>query len=118
MEVPLLGGDHLVPLLPQAIGSPTVKNVDPGNSLAVQWLELRASTAGGSGSIPSQGTKVLQAVRCGQLKKKNVDPILGIHTLALRRQLALRHGARYLTSLILSFLICTLETITAPLSRD
>ena len=40
------------------------------NSLAVQWLGLRASTAGGMGSIPGWGTKNPQAVRCGQKKKK------------------------------------------------
>ena len=40
-----------------------------GNSLAVQWLELQASTAGGMGSIPGQGTKILQAPQ--PKKKKN-----------------------------------------------
>ena len=35
-----------------------------GNSLAVQWLGLCASTAGGTGSIPSQGTKVPHAAQC------------------------------------------------------
>ena len=29
-----------------------------GTSLAVQWLRLRASTAGGTGLIPGQGTKI------------------------------------------------------------
>ena len=28
------------------------------NSLAVQWLRSRASTAGNTGSIPGQGTKI------------------------------------------------------------
>ena len=32
-----------------------------GNSLAVQWLGLGAFTAEGPGSIPGQGTKILQA---------------------------------------------------------
>ena len=36
----------------------------------VQWLGLRASTAGGTGSIPGQGTKILQATWRGQKKKK------------------------------------------------
>ena len=31
-----------------------------GTSLAVQWLELHASTAGGTGLIPGWGTKILQ----------------------------------------------------------
>ena len=35
----------------------------------VQWLRLRASTAGGTGSIPGWGTKILHAARCGQKKK-------------------------------------------------
>ena len=35
----------------------------------VQWLGLCASTAGGLGSIPSPGTKILHAIRQG--KKKN-----------------------------------------------
>ena len=35
----------------------------------VQWLRLHASTAGGLGSIPGQGTKILQALWHG--KKKN-----------------------------------------------
>ena len=39
-----------------------------GTSLAVQWLGLRPSTAGGPGLIPGWGTKILQAVQCGQKK--------------------------------------------------
>ena len=36
-----------------------------GNSLGVWWLGLCTFTAKGLGSIPGQGTKVLQAERCG-----------------------------------------------------
>ena len=37
----------------------------------VQWLRLRASTAGGMGSIPGRGTEIPHAVQWGQkLKKK------------------------------------------------
>ena len=36
----------------------------------VQWLGLGAFTAEGMGSIPGQGTKVLQAMWHGQKKKK------------------------------------------------
>ena len=43
----------------------------PGTSPAVQWLRLRTSTAGGTGSIPDRGTKIPHASWCGQ-KKKNI----------------------------------------------
>ena len=38
------------------------KDGKEGISLAVQWLRLRASTAGGTVSIPGQGTKIPHAV--------------------------------------------------------
>ena len=41
-----------------------------GTSLAVQWLGLGASTAGCTGSISGRGTKIPQALRRGQKKKK------------------------------------------------
>ena len=41
-----------------------------GNSMAVQWLGLHASTAVGWGSILGQGTKIPQAKQRGQKKKK------------------------------------------------
>ena len=37
-----------------------------GTSLVVQRLRLCASTAGGLGSIPDQGTKILHAAQNGQ----------------------------------------------------
>ena len=52
-----------------------------GTSLAVQWLRFRASTAGGTGSIPGQGTKIPHAKRHGQknqkTKQKKQKPNLG-----------------------------------------
>ena len=44
--------------------------------LEVQWL-IRASTAGGTGSIPGWGTKLSQAVRQGQnfLKTNNNEQL-------------------------------------------
>ena len=39
-------------------------------SLAVQWLRLRASTAGGRGSVPDGGTKIPHAMWCGTPTKK------------------------------------------------
>ena len=44
-----------------------------GTSLVVQWLRLRASTAGGTGSIPGQGTRILHATCLGHKKKKKKD---------------------------------------------
>ena len=41
-----------------------------GTSLAVQWLRLCTSTAGGTGSIPGQGNKIPHAMQCNQKKKK------------------------------------------------
>ena len=44
-------------------------------SLAVQWLGLHTFTAVGLGSIPGRGTKIPQASRHGQKKKKkNTKP--------------------------------------------
>ena len=40
------------------------------NSLAVQWLGFHACTAGGTGSIPGWGPKILQARRHGQKRKQ------------------------------------------------
>ena len=36
----------------------------------VQWLRFSAPNAGGMGSIPDQGTKILHAKWCSQFKKK------------------------------------------------
>ena len=46
-----------------------LKKIYGGTSLVVQWLRLRASTAGGTGSIPGQGTKIPHAVPHGQKRK-------------------------------------------------
>ena len=37
----------------------------------VQWLRLHASTEGGEGSIPGQGTKILHAKWCSQKNNNN-----------------------------------------------
>ena len=39
-------------------------------SLAVQWLKLHASTAGGTGSTPGQETKILHALQCSSAPHK------------------------------------------------
>ena len=49
------------------------KKVNSGNSLAVQWLEIHAFTAEGTGSIPGWGTKIPQDTRRSQKKKKKVN---------------------------------------------
>ena len=40
------------------------------NSLVVQWLGLGTLAAKALGSIPGQGTKILQAMWCSQKKKE------------------------------------------------
>ena len=48
-----------------------------GTSLVVQWLRLHASTAGGGGSIPGQGTKIPHALGTGQKKKRREVYLFG-----------------------------------------
>ena len=47
-----------------------------GTFLVVQWLKLHHSNAGGTGLIPSQGTKIPHAT--GPEKKKNVSLWCGV----------------------------------------
>ena len=49
---------------------PSCKNSSHGTSLMVQWLRLRPSNAGDTGSIPGQGTKIPHAVSAAIKKKK------------------------------------------------
>ena len=46
-----------------------------GTSLAVQWLGICTSTAGGERSIPGQGTKIPQAMHCGDQYNNNATLI-------------------------------------------
>ena len=58
----------------------------PGNSLAVQWLELRAFTAEGLeglGSIPGGGTMIPQATWCRQKKKNSTSCFSSLHSRCL-----------------------------------
>ena len=48
-----------------------------GTSLAVRWLRLCASTAGGTGSIPGRGTKIPHAAWCGQTNKNKTKQTRG-----------------------------------------
>ena len=47
----------------------TSETSEPGTLLMVQWLGLHASTAGGMGVIPGQGTKILYALQQSQNKQ-------------------------------------------------
>ena len=42
----------------------------------VQWLRIHDATAGGVGSIPNRGTKILHATLCGKKKKKKEQSIV------------------------------------------
>ena len=52
-----------------------------GDSLVIQWLGLSASPAGGPGSIPGLGTKILHVCDSGKKKKKYVttSPLIYIY---------------------------------------
>ena len=47
------------------------KKLDRRTSLFVPWFRLCASTAGDTGSLPGQGTRILQAMLCGQERERN-----------------------------------------------
>ena len=46
----------------------------------VQWLRLRDSSAGASGLIPGQGTKIPHALGHGQIKKQASKQEIFIHS--------------------------------------
>ena len=49
-----------------------MKRNNLGTTLAVQWLRLCTSTAGGAGSNPSRVTEIPHAVRPKKKKRKNL----------------------------------------------
>ena len=49
-----------------------------GSFLAVQWLRLLGSNAGGSSSFPGQGTKIPYGVLRSQKKKKKKKELMKI----------------------------------------
>ena len=57
----------------------TTKMKAPGTSLAVRWLRLHTSTAGGAGSIPGWETKIPHATT--QPKKRRKPPLQLVFTL-------------------------------------
>ena len=64
--------------LTQATENLVSENGD-GNSPVVQWSGLHAFTAKGAGSIPGQGTKILQDMPGAAKKKKQlVMPLRGL----------------------------------------
>ena len=44
-------------------GTPRLHRVQSGTSLVVQWLGLCSSAAGGMGSVPVWGSRILDAIR-------------------------------------------------------
>ena len=50
-----------------------------GNSLVVQLLGLHTSTAGGTGSIPGQGSKILHTSQLGKKKETEKKNTIGAH---------------------------------------
>ena len=51
--------------------------------MVVQWLRLPASTAGGTGSIPGWGTKILHAARRGQkINLKKYYDVINVHIMS------------------------------------
>ena len=45
----------------------------PGLPLLAYWLKLCAANAGGTGSIPGQGTKIPHALQCSQKIEKKKE---------------------------------------------
>ena len=56
-----------------------LKGKPEGTPWQCQWLGFWAFTAGGMGSIPSGGFKILQAKWCGQEKKSQPEPQGRLH---------------------------------------
>ena len=50
-------------------GNLSATKYSTGTSLAVQWLRVCTSTAGGTGSIPGRGIRIPHAVWCSQQNK-------------------------------------------------
>ena len=56
----------LEPQSPEPVVKGTRNKVQRRDFRGVKWVRLHASTAGGVGSIPGQGTKIPQAMQSGQ----------------------------------------------------
>ena len=55
-----------------------------GSSLAVWWLGLYASTAGGTYLIPAWGSKIPQATWCGQKSQKGTKKVVVYLTASIK----------------------------------
>ena len=73
-------------------------NSPQGTSLAVQWLRLHPSTAGGTGSIPGWGTKIPQASQRDQKKIRTKQILCRDSAPQGRGQLILQMVASYLST--------------------
>ena len=76
-----------------------------GTSLAVQWLRLHASIAGGVGSIPGHGTKIPSCCVAKKKEKKLKDYSLFIWNLHKRQldSMAIRHSQKLEINQFFSF---------------
>ena len=89
LKSPALAGRFLTTRPPEKsllshFEGPSLRKTSLRTSLVVQWLELCASSAGGLSSILGWGTKIPQAVRCGQKKKKDLKKSWCVHSLHAR----------------------------------
>ena len=65
----------------ELFGQPNASRLSlTGNSLVVQWLGLHTSTAGGTGSIPGQRTKIPETE---EKRKIIINSFLSLHLLKL-----------------------------------
>ena len=55
-----------------------------GSSLAVRWLELYASTAGGTCLIPGWGSEIPQATLCEQKSQKGTKKVVVYLTASIK----------------------------------
>ena len=74
-----------------------------GNSLAVQWLGPHASTAGGTGSIPGQGIKIMQAALCGKKPKETNKTSYSMKSTLQRVQSVVLSILQWCASLLCNF---------------
>ena len=79
------------------IYGPIFKNIGLlGNSLVVQWLGLDIFHCHGPGSIPGQGTKILQAAQCSQKKQAHQLLILpGINIENKPKSISIKYDHRF-----------------------